>query len=142
MTIIDFSKRKSIAILLSFLTTFVASRLIVFLIDRNIASPFLGYNIIDGRHIHHYAYGIIILSIVGFIALFIPDRYEKTWIYLLYGFGLGLIYDEFGIWLNLDPTYNQIISYFAVVVTSLLLVISGLVEHRYRKKHANKGNII
>lgn len=133
MTIWDFSKRKSIAILVSFLATFALSRLTVWLIDANIGTPVLGYNVVDQFHIHHFAYGIIILAITGFVALFIPDRRKRTLLFVAYGVGLGLIFDEFGIWLKLDPSYNQFISIIAVFVISMMLLISALIEHEYRK---------
>ena len=141
MTLLSFSKRKSIAILVSFLITIAVSRTVVFFIENKIASTIFKYNIIADYHIHHFTYGIVILVIVGFIALFIPNRLERTWIYVMYGLGIGLIFDEFGVWLKLDPDYHQIASIAAVISISVFLIFSAFVEHEYRKFKARKLSV-
>lgn len=141
VTIIDISKRKSIAILISFLAAIFVSRLTVILIENNIGRPFLGYNVIGDFHVHHFTYGIIILAVNGFVALFVPNRLSKSWLYILYGIGLGLIFDEFGIWLKLDSQYNSELSVVAVFTICLLLTISAFIEHLYRtsdRRHKHK----
>lgn len=136
---IDLTQKKSIAILISFLLTFALSRVTVFLIENNVHFPFLGYDIIDGYHIHHFTYGILIMVTVGFMALFFPDRRKRTWLFALYGIGMGLIFDEFGIWLKLDPSYHQEVSLIAVLVITIILLISAFIEHRYRQIFKYRG---
>lgn len=126
-------RTKSTAILLSFLTTFILARLVVFLSGTNWDIEFLASLAIGGHHIHHFAYGITILTLNNFILLFIPHRYSKGWLYVLYGIGLGLIFDEFGIWLNLDPNYHQIVSVIAVIVVSVLLFFAAIIESTHKK---------
>ncbi|MEI7603864.1 MAG: hypothetical protein WCJ19_02490 [bacterium] len=138
MTFLDFSKRKSIAIIISFLITVGLSRLIVFFIENKIASSFFKYNIIGEYHIHHFTYGIIILSIIGYVSLFISNRFNKTWIFIIYGIGLGLVFDEFGLWLKLEPLYDQIVSIVAIILISIFLIISAFIEHKYRVKHTKR----
>ena len=133
MTLFDFSKKKSIAILIGFLFAFFTSRLVVYLISNNIGYPLLQYNVIGEFHIHHFIYGIVILTITGFLSLFIPNRKEHFWIFLFYGMGVGLVFDEFGLLLKLNPLYYQELSYVAVLVVTILLIISAFIEHRYRK---------
>ena len=52
---------------------------------------------------------------MAFVAIFLKISRYALILYTFYG--LGLIFDEFGIWIKLDPNYNQLIS----------LVVSGLV---------------
>ena len=51
-------------------------------------------------HIHHYVYGIFILAAAGYLALIFKSEGATPWIALLYGLGIGLTFDEYGLWLN------------------------------------------
>jgi hypothetical protein len=106
-----------------YILTLLLSRLIVFLIELDLDIPFLGYNTLTGFHIHHYTYGIILLCLISFYALFVKLENMRFNLYILYGVSLGLIFDEFGIWLKLDPEYNQRISFIAAGVVALILVL-------------------
>ena len=131
MTLKSLYRRRSFTILLSFLITFGISRLIVFLIESNVHFGPFTYLIVSGVHIHHFTYGIIIWMFTGFISLFVIDKRSRSILFILYGIGLGLIFDESAIWLNLDPYYHQSLSIAAVVIITSLLLISSLVEHHY-----------
>lgn len=109
-------------VFLSFLLTFISARILVILImTRRIPDFFLHAH---GTHIHHLNYGIFILSAVGAVLVFLaapsdPLRNLCAW---LYGFGMALTFDEFGMWLHLGGGYWQRGSFDAVVV---LLSIFG-----------------
>jgi len=83
--------------------------------------------IVNGVHLHHFAYGIFVLAIAGYIALFVRGPRGKFWVSLLYGFGLGLAFDEFGMWLNLESAdfirweYDGVILVVVSFLTLLLL---------------------
>lgn len=100
----------------TFLLTFIASRLLVFLImSRAIPDLFLR---LGQTHIHHLNYGIFLLSTVGAVLLFartLSDR-QRNWCAVAYGVGLALTFDEFGMWLHLGGSYWQQASFDAVVV--------------------------
>lgn len=51
-------------------------------------------------HLHHYVFGIFILTIAGYLALVFKGPRATFGIALLYGLGVGLTYDEFGFWIN------------------------------------------
>ena len=79
-------------------------------------------------HVHHYAWGIIILTISGYLALVFDDAPRaKYLISLLYGFGVGLAFDEFGIWLRLSDGDPARWSYdgFLLVVGFIFIIISA-----------------
>jgi hypothetical protein len=115
-------RRKGVFTLTTYILTILLSRLTVFLIEKDIDFPFLGYNIVKGYHIHHFTYGILLLVTISFTTLFLnATRFNRS-LYFLYGLALGLVFDEFGIWLKLDPTYNQDISYVASAVVATFLV--------------------
>lgn len=108
----------------TFLLTFIASRLLVILImTRRIPDLFLH---LGGTHVHHLNYGIFLLSAVGGLLVFIArpsDRMRKICA-LLYGFGMALTFDEFGMWLHLGGSYWQRASFDAIIV---LLGLFGVI---------------
>lgn len=80
------------------------------------------------HHIHHYAWGIIILTVAGYLALVFDDAPRaKYLISLLYGFGAGLAFDEFGIWLKLSDRDPDRWSYdgLLLVVALIFIVVSA-----------------
>ena len=68
----------------------------------------------EGRHIHHMVWGILLLLLVGYLWLLqigtgsdssarLPSRITS----LLYGVAAALTLDEFALWLNLKDVYWQ-----------------------------------
>lgn len=113
-------ERVSFRVLLTFLLTFVLARTYVLAATHGFfEDPYL---YIRGFHIHHLNYGIVIMAIAGFLALIYSDDDHRLKIGTLYGFGLGLTFDEFGMWMKLDDDYWTRTSYDAVVVITLLFV--------------------
>ena len=105
----------------SFLITFAISRLTV----RLVYAGFLPSNlflIVKGTHIHHYNYGFALLAISGFWSLINRKRSRLPFIATLYGIGLGLTMDEFGMFLLLQDDYYVRLSYDAVMIVGSLLV--------------------
>lgn len=102
-------------VLFSFVPTFIVARLIVhwfpwlFLVVRNV-------------HIHHLTYGIILLSIVGFLLLNNKKQTHKPLLAVIYGIGLALSFDEFGMWLRLEDDYWVRQSYDALIIITALLI--------------------
>jgi hypothetical protein len=66
-------------------------------------------------HVHHLNYGILLLAGVGAYLLFSPGPAAPA-AALFYGIGLGLTFDEFGMWLHLNGDYWQRASFDAIVV--------------------------
>jgi hypothetical protein len=118
------STRKLIVIITSsFLVTFAAARLFVYLVLGHLMPDF--FLTIKGVHIHHFTYGVFILAIIGLY--FILERPEPgskkfKWATLGYGVGLGLTFDEFGMWIRLEDGYWVRQSYDAVIIITLILL--------------------
>ena len=108
----------------TFLLTFIASRVLVILIMlRRLPDLFLH---LGGTHIHHLNYGIFLLAAVGGLLVFadrVSERKRRVCA-LLYGFGMALTFDEFGMWLHLGGSYWQRASFDAVIV---LLSLFGVI---------------
>jgi hypothetical protein len=123
-------------VFLTFVLTFITSRVVTFLIMAH-RIPDL-YLHLGGTHIHHLNYGIFLLAGVGAYLLFAsasPQGIMRARV--VYGIGLALTFDEFGMWLHLGGGYWQRASFDAVIV---LVALLGLVSfapplHSWRPRH-------
>lgn len=117
----------SFIILLFFFITFILSRTFIYLDTAGIISPKLGFvsnwnQNIRGVHVHHFAFGIILLSVTGYFSLIFRGKKSQHILAVFYGIGLALSYDEFGMWLNLEDNYWIRQSYDAIAVILVLLI--------------------
>jgi hypothetical protein len=123
-------------ILVTFLITFMAARVLVFLIvSRRIPDLFLH---VGGTHIHHLNYGIFLLSGVGAYLLLRRPQYRGLLVgAAAYGIGLALTFDEFGLWVHLGGSYWQRASFDAVVVVGALLTLIAVAPEwrRFQPHH-------
>jgi hypothetical protein len=105
--------------LTAFVLTFLLARILVLLImSRRIPDLFL---YVGQTHVHHLNYGIFLLAAVGAWLLLRPPRGRgRDYSAVIYGIGLALTFDEFGIWLHLGGSYWQRASYDAVVAVAAL----------------------
>lgn len=105
----------------AFLITFGVSRLI------SHVAPWLYLPILPDVRIHHYSYGIIVLAAAGYLSLIFSGPRAKYLLSLFYGFGLGLAFDEFAMWLRLRDDDPARWSYdgFLFIIGIFLLIISA-----------------
>ena len=103
-------------ILVSFLTTFIISRTIVYFVPELFLT-------IRGVHLHHFAYGIILLAITSYFLLTAP-RSEKTRLRfsIIYGIALGFAFDEFVMWTELEGIYLDRTNIDAVAIVTLFFL--------------------
>jgi hypothetical protein len=123
-------------ILTAFLFTFIAARIVVFLIMAHLMPDLFLH--MGGTHVHHLNYGIFLLSAAGAYLLFVePAGPRLTAVTFAYGIGLALTFDEFGMWLHLGGGYWQRASFDAVVViaATLGLIASAPAIKRFRTHH-------
>lgn len=118
-------QKVSFLILLSFLFTFIVARVYAL-----ITAPILE---ISGVHIHHLNYGISLLAISGLLGFYFSNSGWRKKIIILYGVGLGLTFDEFGMWLHLEDQYWIRTSYDAIIIISLVLLNAIFFGERWIK---------
>lgn len=130
-------------IAVAFLITFGGARLL------SHYYPMFFIEIVNDLHIHHFAYGIIVLVLSGYLALVNSSPRAKYLIALLHGFGLGLAFDEFGIWLRLSAENSARWSYDGIIVLIALffLVVSAesgtrVWRYHFGKKHSKKEPVL
>ena len=109
-------------VLLSLLVTFVVARLVSILMMLH-RMPDIYLHVRD-THVHHLNYGIFLLAGIGAYLLFSPGPAVPA-AAVIYGIGLGLTFDEFGMWLHLNGEYWQRASFDAVIVLAAALGLAG-----------------
>ncbi|MFA6521252.1 MAG: hypothetical protein WCT53_02610 [Candidatus Gracilibacteria bacterium] len=125
---IIFDRREEIPFMIffSFLVTFAIARTVSYSIYFDIVPDFLFFVktiYIKGNHIHHFNFGIILISLAGFFSLTDTVRKHVRSIALLYGVGLALIMDEFGLLVTLNQdVYWGRRSFDAIIITGLILL--------------------
>jgi hypothetical protein len=113
--IVDREQEVTFWVLGTFLPTFLLARALVYLAPQIFVT-------VGGTHIHHFTWGILLLAISGYLALTLQTPSARPRIAALYGVGLALAFDEFGMWLRLQDDYWVRQSYDAVLVILVWLV--------------------
>ncbi|GAC1391837.1 MAG: hypothetical protein NVSMB46_05810 [Candidatus Saccharimonadales bacterium] len=108
-------------ILATFVPTLIIARLVVFIFPQT-------HFHVHKLHIHHFAYGILLLGISGYIAITRRER-APFWLAAIYGVGLGLAVDETGIWVRLNDHYYTRQSYDAIFIVLALLINAVYFRH-------------
>jgi hypothetical protein len=106
----DRPRRRLFVASVSFFLTFAGVRAVVYGVVHHI--PPFHFVQVEGRHIHHLVFGIIILLGVGYGWLCEVGNGSSSssilvgrLMSILYGVGAALTLDEFALWLNLQDVY-------------------------------------
>ena len=129
-----------VIILLSIIVVFLISRIGSFLVLSGILPWYLFANI-NGFRLHHYVYGNVIITITSFIAIGLGIRKHKNWFALFYGIGLGLVLDEFLLWIGdieRMNAYELFIPHSLTVITIVSLIIASIIMIRLYKIQSPK----
>ncbi len=108
---------------LAFVVSFTGSRLFATLFPATVV-------IQDGIHIHHFWYGLALLSTAGWMG--IAWRNERLYrLYaLMYGLGAGIVGDEFGLFLTQGNYQSEITYVFFIAVLSFVIIATLLLRYR------------
>ncbi|HZY94420.1 MAG TPA: hypothetical protein VFE98_06095 [Candidatus Bathyarchaeia archaeon] len=108
---------------LAFVASFFGSRLFAILYPSTV--------VMTGEiHIHHFWYGIGLLSLAGWFA--IAWRNERIYrpCAILYGLGAGFVGDEVGLLLTLGDYQSELTYEFFIGAMSLIIIMTLLVRYR------------
>jgi hypothetical protein len=125
-------------VLLSLMLTFMTARLVsILMLLPHVPDIYLH---VHETHIHHLNYGIFLLAGVGAFLLFSPGPPTPA-AAVIYGIGLGLTFDEFGMWLHLNGDYWQRASFDAVIILAAALGLAGFAPppERWRPRQVAIG---
>jgi hypothetical protein len=126
-------------IFLSVLFVFLISRLIAYLVIDTHTLPDSLFVTVGGYRLHHFVYGNILILITSFLAIGLRAKINRNWLALFYGIGLGLVLDEFPLWMgDVNQLQSKVVlipyATTAVIVILTILLISLIVQNR------NKSN--
>jgi hypothetical protein len=108
-------------VLIWYIISIVASRLITVVIAPGISIETGIY------HYHHILWGLILMTMGGFIALYWESRRAKVFGAFFLGLGLGLAVDEVGLILvTADAGYWDPITYPIMIIIAQLLFIAWM----------------
>lgn len=121
-----------VIILISIVSVFIISRLITFsIMEWKILPKFL-FSSFGNFRLHHFVYGNILITITSFLAIGLGFRKHKNWFALFYGIGLGLVLDEFLLWVGdveqltsnvlWIPYSGTIIAIVAIAISSIIMI--------------------
>ncbi len=97
-------QRSALLSWLAFSATFAGLRALTYSIRAG-KGPFRNISV-GGEHLHHYMWGIALLSAVGAVAVRGEERHRRhPAVATSYGSGLALIVDEFALLLDLSDVY-------------------------------------
>jgi len=131
------SKRPAVGVAAAFILTAAGARLF------SLVLPWVHWEPVPGLHIHHYVYGIFILTAAGYLALVFKGDRAILWIALLYGLGVGLTFDEFGMWLN--PPFQRGVRWstngLTIVIVALVMAALAPVIGRSRQSTSESHSL-
>jgi CRP-like cAMP-binding protein len=113
--------------LVGFIASLGLARLTVFLIlhfhlEQQLFALVKSPNDPNPMHVHHFNYGLVLIGLSGLAALVPFGRRALRVLALAFGFGCGLVFDEFAIFWNLNPEYAQTASVVAAASAAAVLV--------------------
>lgn len=133
-------KRSNIAplliILISIISVFVISRLITFSVLEWKILPKSLFALLGEFRLHHFVYGNVLITITSFMAIGLGIRKHKNWFALFYGIGLGLVFDEFLLWIgDVEQLTSNVlwIPYSGTVIAIVSLIIASIIMVRLYK---------
>ena len=132
-------KRSSIApliiILISIIVVFIVSRIITFSVLEWKILPKSLFALLGDFRLHHFVYGNILI-ITSFFAIGLGIRKHKNWFALFYGIGLGLVLDEFLLWIgDVEQLTSNVlwIPYSGTAIATVSLAIATIIMFRLYK---------
>ena len=114
------NKKIPFVILVYFLATFIIIRALVYAWTYGLIPEFS--LVIRGIEVHHFNFGIFLLAFVGYFLLVDQKNNSRLKMAKIYGIGLALAFDEFGMWLHLKNNYWLRQSYDGVIIIAIILL--------------------
>jgi hypothetical protein len=104
--IVDTGRLPLFCFFAAFIVTFVLTRVNVRLIRANVRWWFKNVQV-EGVHIHHIVFGVVLMFLGGIGGLAIPDKYVGLYMAsaVIFGMGTALVLDEFALILHLRDVY-------------------------------------
>ena len=76
-------------------------------------------------HLHHYLWGILLVTVVAFLGLVERSPRWRTVMGLMFGIGLALIVDELALLIDLKDVYWSGAGGVSIAVALVLIAVAG-----------------
>lgn len=126
-----------VIILTSIIVVFGVSRIIAYFVLINKSLPAWFFATLGEFRLHHFVYGNILILITSFFAIGLGITKHKNRFALFYGIGLGLVLDEFLLWMGdvRQLTSNVLfIPYSLTAIAVASIIIASIIMYRLYKK--------
>ena len=131
-----------VIILLSIISVFIISRILTYLILTTKTLPSYLFVDLGFLRLHHFVYGNILITITSFFVIGLGITCYKNYFALFYGIGLGLVLDEFLLWMGDTKQLTSevlFIPYSATIIAIVsLLIVSIIIIRLYRNTDHKK----
>ena len=131
-----------IIILISIIGVTISSRTITYLVLVKKSLPHWLFTQFGSFRLHHFVYGNILILITSFFAIGLGIRKHKNWFAVFYGIGVGLVLDEFLLWMGdvkqLTSNVMFIPHSITIVSISAIIIASIIMFRLYSDKKSNK----
>jgi len=84
---------------------------------------------VQGYHIHHFWYGLILLAIGGWLGINYRDDHTERIAAIIFGIGGGLVGDEVGLLLTLGDYYSELTYTFVISLLAFAFMATLLKRH-------------
>ncbi|MFF9899368.1 hypothetical protein [Streptomyces longispororuber] len=121
-----------------FALTFGGMRLLTWLIHIDVAG--VGDMQAGGVHIHHYVWGILLLTVVGAAGLADRSARVRAWMGLAYGVGLALVVDEAALLISLEDVYWDTEGGISIALAIAVIAVAGSVLAFTSGRRASAGD--
>jgi hypothetical protein len=112
----------SFIILVSFLASFAVARIFTYFFPSTVL-------MVQGFHIHHFWYGLALLTIGGWLGINYRDDQTERIAAIIFGVGGGLIGDEIGLLVTFGDYYSGITYTFVISLLAFVFIVTLFMRH-------------
>jgi hypothetical protein len=112
----------SFIMLVSFLASFVVTRAFTYFFPTTVLE-------VQGFHIHHFWYGLALLTIGGWLGINYRDDQTDRIAAIIFGVGGGLVGDEIGLLVTFGDYYSGITYTFVILVLAFAFMVTIFKRH-------------
>lgn len=131
------NQRSLLIILASILVMFAINRSVAYLALEKHLLPLSVFLNIKGFRLHHFVYGNILILVTSFLAIGLNTKVNRSWLALFYGLGLGLVLDEFPLWMGDIHQLNSYVVFIPYAPTAILAISVVIILLLVKRKRSN-----
>jgi len=112
----------SFIMLISFLASFAVARVFTAFFPSTVL-------VVRGYHIHHFWYGLALLTIGGWLGINYRDDHTERIAAIIFGVGGGLVGDEIGLLITFGDYYSELTYTFVISLLAFAFMVTLFKRH-------------